>query len=476
MNSHLRLLAVCIALTAATVAAYWGVWNNEFIAIDDVYYLTDEPMVTRGLSVEGFLWAFRTGKMNNYHPVTWLSYMLDAQIFGIRPAVQHTINLVFHIANSILLLIVFHRMTGAFWKGAFIAAVFALHPLHVESVAWAAERKDVLSMFFALLTVLAYIRYAQRESAWRYCLVFILLALGLLTKPMLVTFPFVLLLLDIWPLGRSTLWQPAEQRSVDEALTPLQLLLEKLPLLLFSVLSAVLTYQAQHAGGAVADLQGRPLLARALNGLTAYGRYIFKTFWPQPLAFFYPYSFTFDLVTLGACALLLGGVTILAIRSFRARPYIAIGWFWFLGTLVPVIGVVQAGDQAIADRYMYLPMVGLTIVIAWGATELLRNRVALATLAAGPLVALAIVTQLQVRVWKDSVTLAFHTLRVTDENNFFAHSLAGLGYAAKGDYDSAIAHFEAAGRVKPGYLGAIPYLRDQKERQARARENAGAQP
>jgi protein O-mannosyl-transferase len=472
-RSIYRQALVAISLTLATVAAYRGVWRNGFIRVDDPYYVTEEPMVTRGLSAEGVVWAFTTRAANNYHPLTWLGHMTTCQLFGLRPSAHHGVNLLLHIINSILLLLVFHRMTGALWPSAFVAAVFALHPLHVESVAWVAELKDVLSTFFGLATIVAYAWYVRDATPMRYVIVFVLLALGLLAKPMLVTLPFVLMLLDVWPLGRSRFWRRSDAPADEEAMGARDLFLEKMPLLLLSVVFAGITIWVQSAAGAVATMNHTPLLARVLNTPMAYGRYVFKTIWPDRLAFYYPYSSVFSLLHLALCVALLIAGTVYSIRWRKIRPWFAVGWFWFVGTLVPVIGIVQAGGQAIADRYMYVPMVGLTIIIAWAAAEYVgrvpKLRPAVVAFAIFALVALGVRTQLQVRHWKNSVTLGLHTLSVAPENNWFIHTLVAGGYQEAGNLDKAIEHMETANRMMPGkYEAIIADLRVQRERQQRS--------
>jgi len=450
---------VASVLALLTVAAYWGVWHHAFIRVDDPYYVTEEPMVTRGLSADGVVWAFTTRAANNYHPLTWLGHMTNCQFFGLQPSAHHAVNLLLHIINSILLLVIFHRMTGALWPSAFVAAVFALHPLHVESVAWVAELKDVLSTFLGLATIAAYAWYARDGAPAKYVVVFVLLALGMLAKPMLVTWPFVLMLLDVWPLGRSKLWRRPDAPADDEAMGALDLLLEKLPLLLLSVVFAGITVWVQRAAGAVATLTHTPMLARVLNTPMSYGRYVLKTLWPERLAFYYPYPSVFSLLHLALCAALLIAGTVYSVRHVRKRPWFAVGWFWFVGTLIPVIGIVQAGGQAIADRYMYVPMVGLTIMIAWAAVEYVgrvpKLRPVVAALAVAALVALGVRTQLQVRHWKNSVTLGLHTLEVAPENNWFTHTLVAGGYQEQGNLDKAIEHMETANRMMPGRYDAI---------------------
>ena len=340
------------AIAVTTVAAYLQVVHFDFINYDDEYYVYDNATVQQGLTLHGIVWAFTTSDLSNWHPLTWLSYMLDVQLFGVSPGAMHAVNLGFHVVNSLLLLVLLWRLTGAVGPSAIVAALFALHPLHVESVAWIAERKDVLSTFFGLLAIGAYVGYTVKPSRWRNALVAIFLALGLMAKPMLITLPFVFLLLDYWPLRR-----PLNRN----------LILEKVPHFIVIQLSAIVTLAVQQAGGAIRSADVAPPLLRIENAVIAYGMYLWKTIWPAELGVLYPYPkepYRLPLVLAVAVGLL--AISAVAWWLRRERPYLLVGWLWYLGTLVPVIGLVQVGDQAYADRYTYIPHIGLFIAVVVG--------------------------------------------------------------------------------------------------------------
>ncbi|MGH9334092.1 MAG: glycosyltransferase family 39 protein, partial [Vicinamibacteria bacterium] len=357
-----RPLVVALALALLTVLVYVPVFTNDFVNYDDDYYITQNPNLKLGLSVEGFSWAFTKSYGANWYPLTWISLMLDYELFGMSARAFHSTNLILHVASSILLFYVLLRMTGALGPSAFVAALFALHPLHVESVAWAAERKDVLSALFWMLTLWAYARYSEKPSGKRYAAVAFFLALGLMVKPMVVTLPFVLLLLDYWPLGRLT-----------RASLP-RLLYEKLPLFLVVAAASVVTFLAQRAEGAVQSLETYRLPVRLANALVAYVAYVGKALWPTDLAVYYPHPGeslpTWQAIAAGA-ALVIAVSFAVAIAWKRPNlAFVPVGLFWYLGTLVPVIGLVQVGGHAMADRYTYLPYIGIGILVAFGAVEL----------------------------------------------------------------------------------------------------------
>ena len=430
------------------LAAFGRIRGHQFILYDDPEYVVENLHVRAGLGLEGVRWAFTTGHSANWHPLTWLSHMLDCQLFGLNPGLHHLTSLLLHAANSVLLFWVLKRMTGARWPSAFAAALFALHPLHVESVAWVAERKDVLSTLFWLLALWAYARYAERPGGGRYGLSLALFLLGLMAKPMLVTLPFVLLLLDYWPLGR--ILGPARSTFVS-------LLVEKVPFLVLSAASSVVTFLVQRKWGAVASVAEIPWVDRLANAVVAYAAYLRKTIWPSDLAFFYPLPHERPLGQVALAALVMIGLSALVLRGSRRHPYLATGWGWYVVTLVPVIGLVQVGDQAMADRYTYVPSIGLFVIAAWGGAEVLgRRRLhsrALASLAAGLSLACGLATWFQAGTWKNSLTLFEHALRVT-ENNYLAHAGLGLALAESGRLDEAIAHYGEALRVNPFYSPA----------------------
>ena len=435
-------LAFCAALVVVTLLAYARVAGLGFVAFDDDRYVLRNEHVTEGLTARGIAWAFTTGYESNWHPVTWLSHMTDVTLFGLDPAGPHLVNLALHAASVALLFLALRRMTAPPWPSAAVAALFALHPLHVESVAWVAERKDVLSGLFAMLTLLAYARWVGRGGRGTPWGAVAFLAVGLMAKPMLVTLPFVLLLLDSWPLRR-----PLGARRV----------VEKAPLLALAALSSIVTFLAQQAGGAVKPLREVPLDLRLANAAIGCVRYLSKTVWPSDLAVFYPYPtapYSAAEVS-GAVALLL--VVSAAVTIARRRGYLPVGWAWFLGMLVPVIGIVQVGNQALADRYTYLPHIGLFLIAAWGTSDIVARWPALRTVAAVmtaiALVALGVATWRQVGVWKSSETLFSHAIAVTGPNAEMHYNL-GTVLGASGREGEALEHYRRAVAIDPRHVQA----------------------
>jgi tetratricopeptide (TPR) repeat protein len=461
--------AVCIYLVLAltTLAVYWQVRNHDFVNYDDNVYVSDNANIQAGITLEGIRWAVTSTIARNWHPVTCLSLMLDYQLFGLNPGAFHMTNVLFHTANSLLLLLVFSKMTGRIWQSAFVAAVFALHPLHVESVAWVAERKDVLSAFFWMLTMWAYVRYAERPNPARYSLVTAFFVLGLMAKPMLVTLPFVLLLLDYWPLNRlraGKLDSNGNSRRLDSVATTYQkstvggLVKEKIPLFIFSAVFSIITFLVQQQGGTMRSLEMIPLRIRIANAMVSYVNYIQKMIVPTKLAVFYPHpgnELPLSHAIIAAIAIV--GISVVIIRYSRRRPYLAVGWLWYIGTLVPVIGLVQVGQQAMADRYSYVPLTGLFIIIAWGVPDILsrwRHRnIALALITAPVLIALMLTTRLQLCYWQNSITLFEHTINVTN-NNHTAHNNLANALADEGKDEAAIAHYQKALQINPNYIRA----------------------
>ena len=380
-----------------------------------------------------------------WHPMTSLSHMLDCELFGLKPGGHHIVNLLFHIINTLLLFTVFRRMTARIWPSAFVAAVFALHPLNVESVAWIAERKSVLSGFFWILAMAAYVRYAQRQGITRYLLVVLVFSLALMSKPTTVTLPFAMLLLDYWPLNRLENISLAKASSRQ---TVLRLILEKIPFFILSALCSIITFLAQRSGGVVAELEKLPMRLRLANIVLSYVKYIGKMFWPIDLAVFYP--FNVDEITTGLILVASVFILIASIGAIQLAPnykYLFVGWFWYLGTLVPMIGIVQAGSQALADRYTYVPLIGLFIIAAWGLDDFLaklRNRrIILTILAFAALAALTTCTMLHVRCWQDSISLWKHALQVT-RNNSTAHYNLATALAQNGRFEEAAEHCRTA--------------------------------
>jgi len=459
-------LCICLVLTFATGAVYWQIRGHEFVILDDRAYISENEQVLNGLTPEGIKWAFTTNTMGNWHPLTWLSLMLDCQLSDSLAKTCHTTNLIFHIANTLLLFLVLKRMTGSVWPSAFVAALFALHPLHVESVAWASERKDVLSTFFWMLTMWAYIKYAERPSFVKYIPIVVFFILGLMAKPMLVTLPFVLLLLDYWPLGRLQLGQSINSSTSASPKTGLQgtfktaarLVAEKVPLFALSAASCVITYLAQQSVGSVGRIR---LLIRMANAVLAYSKYIWLTFWPAKLAAFYPYPHDVPIIIRLASALLLLLVSIIVILTLRRRPYLAVGWLWYLGTLIPVIGLVKIGGQAMADRYTYIPLTGLFIMIVWSGLDLVKGvryrQIILWTIGTFVVAVLGICTWLQAGYWQNSIKLFEHTLAVT-KDNYMAHYNLGWVLSEQGRSDESIEHYKKALDIAPGYREAIANL------------------
>ncbi len=465
VNPELRgRVLIGLSLLVVTAMVYWQVGEFEFVLWDDGKYITENPVVRNGLSLEGISWAFSTFEQSNWHPLTWLSHMLDVEMFGLDAGRHHQVSLLFHILNTLILFVVLQRMTGDLWKSGFVAALFALHPLHVESVAWVAERKDLLSAFFFLLTLLAYERYARRRGTGGYLLVVILFALGLLSKPMVVTLPFVLLLLDFWPLGRFAFTPPdgsaratgaAGRRTIALIKINRGLFVEKIPLLVLSAVSCAVTIVAQR--GAMKVLDAVPFDARVLNTMVAYAEYIYRCFVPVDLAALYPYR-SVEPGQVLAATVLLAAVTALVVYR-RKTLSLMVGWFWYLGTLVPVIGLVQVGVQASADRYTYIPSIGLFILLTWIVGDLsARFPYRVAALAAGAfliLTGLSAATVSQARYWVNSEVLFTHALQVT-KDNYVIHSNLGLWLVGKGRMEDAIRHFSEALRIKPND-GSIRY-------------------
>ncbi len=537
-ENSLITLGISLFLVITTFSVYWQVRDHSFVNFDDLLYVKENPSVRAGLTLENVRWAFTTPYATNWHPLTWLSHMLDVEFYGMNPGPHHLTNLLFHIANTLLLFFILKRMTGQtitlhpspialLWPSAFVAALFALHPLHVESVAWVSERKDVLSTFFWMLTLWAYARYAEAPKWDTYLLTILFFALGLMAKPMLVTLPFVLLLLDYWPLNRnpkseiqnpksetnlkSEIRNPKQiQNSKSEIRNPKSetnskseirnkfeirnpkseirnlklgdrnseikarnlkleaqsrtsritfLVLEKLPFFILAVLSSVVTFIVQRSGGAMGDSEMFPLTIRVTNALVAYASYLWKMIFPSKLAVYYPYSLEIPGWKMAAACLVLASVSLLIIRNGKTYPYLIVGWLWYVGTLVPVIGLVQVGTQAMADRYTYIPLIGIFIMIAWGVPDLLEKRFQSVSWkiagvpASAILLIFTVTTWEQVGHWRDTVTLFRHTLKVTTDNPM-AHSNMGAGLAAQGRTDEAIFHYGKALRLAPDYVKA----------------------
>ena len=463
-------LLILLGLAVMTFASYAQVIGHQFITLDDPTYIQGNSMVNRGLTRAGIAWAFTTFYAANWHPLTWISHMIDCQLFGTNAGRHLLVNALIHVANTLLVFWFLLRATHARWPSALIAALFALHPLHVESVAWASERKDTLSTLFGLLSLIAYVRYAEAPSRKRYTWIAVTLGLGLLAKPMLVTWPFVMLLIDYWPLRRFRAASSARRSEVATELWPL--LREKLPLFVLAAASAIMTLIAQSREGAVRTLAHDPIALRLSNALVSYAKYLLLTFWPNDLAIYYPFAGIPAWQIIGAAFLLIG-TTAFCLSQRKIRPYLIVGWLWFLGTLVPVIGLVQVGGQIMADRYFYIPSIGLFIAVVFGLADITRSlRVApslSAAIAGIVLLVLATLTNTQIRRWHDSFTLFEHTLAVTPPNLRIEHNL-GVALGVSDRYDEAAAHFEKALQIDPNFYDGLVAMGVTRAHQGRLPE------
>ena len=453
---------------------YFQVHNFDFVNFDDRETIVGNTHIRDGITLAGLAWAFTSAYAANWFPVTWISHMLDFQLFGLDSGWHHLTNLAIHLASTVLLFALLQRMTKKLWESAFVSFVFALHPLHVESVAWVTERKDVLSAFFWILTIWLYLDYVDRPGPRRYLLALGAFCLGLMSKQMLVTLPFVLLLLDYWPLMRpqSRDWQaeppaPHQQsnksqsggtgafacRTSFSATSIARLVVEKIPYLALSAVVSLVTYMVQHAAGAVTALDSIPIATRAENAVISYVAYLAQFFWPSGRAVFYPYPPVLPVWQIVGSALILVAISALVLL----RPYLAVGWLWYLGTLVPVIGLVQVGLQARADRYTYIPMIGISMMLAWGASEIMARwpgvRFPLQVVAVSVCLAWVALTWTQIQYWQNSVTLFEHTIAST-ENNFIAHSNLGVVLAERGKTHDALRNLFASVEENPNHNDA----------------------
>jgi Flp pilus assembly protein TadD len=449
-----QAIVICVCLAVLITAVYWPVLHAGFLTYDDDLYVTANPHVLGGLTIRDVMWAFTAYHAANWHPLTWLSHALDCECFGRNAGGHHAVSVLLHVANTVLLFWVLRRMTGATWWSAGVAALFGVHPLDVESVAWVAERKTVLSGLFWMLAMWGYVRYVERPTRGRYAAVVGWYAMGLMAKPMVVTLPFVLLLLDYWPLGR-TRWVP----SVVGNNAPLrfgELVREKLPFFALAAVSCGVTIWAQHSAGAINSLERLSLGARMANAVVSYVRYMEKAVWPSGLAVFYPFRVWRPRAVIVAGAIL-AAVSCTVIRKARRQPHLAVGWFWFLGALVPAIGLVQVGSQSMADRYTYLPLIGLFIMLCWSVPSRAMERWHLKAItcvaAAAVLAVCAALSRVQVEYWRDSETLFRRALDVT-RDNWVAHDGLGVVLEQTGRISEAIGHLEQALRIKPDFAEA----------------------
>jgi protein O-mannosyl-transferase len=450
---------ISLLLAAGVLAVFWPIHGYDFVNFDDDLYYTN-PYIQSGLGWKGIHYAFSTGLVSHFHydmwmPVTQLSYLLTFELFGMNPSGHHLTSIFLHISNTVLLFWVLRRMTGALWPSAFVAVLFAIHPLHVESVAWISDLNGVLSALFLLLILMAYISYVARRNFCRYSLVAFWFLMGLMSSPILVTLPVVLLILDYWPLNR---FSAGKLNELDQKKVRWGLFLEKIPLLLLSTISSIITYYGEQKVGSLSSLDEIPLETRFANALIAYTTYIRKMVWPSDLAVFYPYPS--DIPSswqIMGVLLFLASISILAFWWIKTRPYLAAGWLWYLVTLVPVIGLIHAGAHLIADRYTYISLIGLFIAIGWGVPDMMYNwpyrRIILKVSTGLLIVILTIVTRAQLSHWENSITLFEHTLRVT-EDNYLAHNNLGTALDFRGMNQEAMDHYNEALKINPFYANA----------------------
>jgi protein O-mannosyl-transferase len=450
-----RKILISLVLVGMTLLIYLRVSQYSFINFDDGLYVLNNPNVQAPLSLKSIHWAFTSVQAFNWHPLTWLSHILDFQLYGLNAGGHHLTSLVFHLANTVLLFLVFERMTKRLWPSVLVAALFALHPLHVESVAMIAERKDVLSGFFWIITLWTYRYYVEGPVISRYLLVLMSFSLGLMAKPMLVTLPFVLFLMDYWPLQRFPFGGGKERDDLREPLDRrgakwVSLVLEKIPLLLLTAASSAITFYAQQS----AVSQSLPWSSRISNALVSYVAYLGKMLWPHNLSFFYVYSTALPNWQVIGCGILLGIISLWVVWNWKSYPYLVVGWLWYVGTMVPVIGLIQVGAQSMADRYTYLPLIGIFIMIAWGLPDLLAGfpyrKIVMSAMAGLLIPILMICSWVQVGYWQNSITLFQHALK-TDSGNFKAHDLLGVTLTEQGKLDKALFHFQEAKRINPKY-------------------------
>jgi protein O-mannosyl-transferase len=454
---------VCLFLVVITLLSYWQLPTHDFLNFDDNVHITQSINVHKGITWKNIAWAFSFTDIAYWHPLTWLSHMLTFQLFGLNSGMHHLANLFLHVANTLLLFFVLHRMTRSLWSSAFVAAMFALHPLNVESVAWASERKNVLSTFFWMLTMLAYVCYAERPTLLRYLLTFLVFALGLMAKPMLVTLPFVLLLLDYWPLYRLNL-SPSKRINQEhhksknagfQRSTFLRLVLEKIPLLVLSIITIYLSSMSVQGGRYIISTALVPMKLRVANALVSYVSYIKKMIWPHNLTIYYPYPHALPMWQVAGAGLLLFCISCLVLKALKSKPYLVVGWLWYIGTLVPVIGLVQAGLwPATADRFAYVPLIGLFIVIAWCAPDFVTRwrsrKIVLVTLATTLISILTVTTWLQLKYWQNGVTLFTHSLKATPNNSLINKEL-GNALEDQGNFDKAMYYYAKAIQITPNF-------------------------
>jgi tetratricopeptide (TPR) repeat protein len=441
---------ICIFIVAATLSVYFQVRHFDFVNYDTPEYVYDNRNVRQGLSVEGLNWALTATYMSNWHPITWLSHMLDVTLFGLSPGPHHLMSLAIHILNAVLLFILLLNITEHPVRSGLVAALFALHPLHVQSVVWVAERKDLLSTLFFFLSIISYVQYVKKNNIKGYFAVLIFFILGLMSKPMIVTLPFVLLLMDFWPLRRIDPYLSLQGKK------PLStaFVFDKIPLFVLSGVSSIITLFAQQSGGAVASFNHIPFRTRLANALVSYLVYLNKLFWPDNLAAIYPYPEQLSVALVVFSIACFAVISLLSFKLMKSRPWFIVGWLWFVITLVPVIGIVQVGMQPMADRYTYIPSVGIFIIMSWTLFYLLErhsiNKENMVPIALSIISVYSVVSWQQVGHWKDSKTLFEHAISVT-KNNFIAHNNLGHHLLENNDLESATLHFERAIQINPNF-------------------------
>ena len=445
-------LAVYVVLAVVTIAIFWQVNQYDFVNLDDNGYVTENLHIQSGITLDEVCWACSTKHAGFWFPLVWLSFMFDHQLYGLNAGGYHLTNLILHILSVLFLFWLFNRMTGAIWKSAFVAGLFAFHPLHVESVVWITERKDVLSAFFWMLTLCLYVYYTEKPAIKRYLLVLFSFVCALMSKPIVVTLPFVLLLLDYWPLGRWT-----KNVSTSSNNSHGRLIGEKIPFIVLTVISSIVTIWAQNKAGAITSMEQLPFSVRIANSMISYVAYLKKFFWPVDLAVFYPYELSLPLGKILISGLILILITAAVLYYIKKQPFLFTGWFWYLGTLIPVIGLVQVGRQAMADRHTYLPSIGIAIMLAWGIPSLIKSeetrKKILFPAAIAALAILSVLTWQQCGYWKNSITLFNHALQVT-KDNYLVHNHLGLTLFIEGKTEEAIYHYNEAIRIKPKYFDA----------------------
>lgn len=448
-------ILVCLFLILSIVAVYYQVYSFEFINLDTAQYVYQNIHVKRGITLDNIIWAFSTTTASNWHPITWLSHMIDVELFGLNSGAHHAVNVLFHIINSLTLYCIIKKLSGSLWSSCFIASLFALHPLHVESVVWVAERKDVLSTMFGFFSIISYCYYTEKDERLYYLLVIMFFLLSLLSKPMLVTLPCILLLMDYWPLNRLT-----KHINVTTKYYYFSLLVEKIPLFLLSIASSVVTMYVQHSGGAMASTSVIPIYSRIFNAVNSYVKYVFLTFYPIKLTVIYPYpkEISFYNTLFSITILLL--ITCYSLWNIRKLAWLFVGWFFFLGTLLPVIGIIQVGLQAMGDRYTYVPLIGIFIIIAnsiaGGSSYFNRqfsfketSRKALKWILGFSIILIfAVISHKQAGYWKNSITLFSRAIDIT-ENNYVAHNSLGAAFLSKQEYQKADEHFRTSINIMP---------------------------